>query len=57
MQRTPRAICVLQGDDPERAAWLWNRDFEAVAELPENLVLVRVDAAVAAQRGLVGRTG
>lgn len=55
VQRTPRAICVLQGNDPERAAWLWNRDFEAVAELPDGKVRVRVDAAVADQRGLVGR--
>lgn len=54
VQRTPRAICVLQGNDPERAAWLWNRDIEVVAELLGGKVRVRLDAVMAGQRGLLG---
>ena len=54
VQRTPKAVCVVQGDDPEQAAWLWARDFELVAELPDDRARLRVDAALAAQRGLVG---
>lgn len=57
VQRTPLAICVMQDDDRERATWLWNRDLVSVTDLPGNTVRVRVDAELAARRGLVERAG
>ena len=47
----------MPGDDRERAAWLWNRDIEVVAELLGGKVRVRLDAVMARQRGLLGAAG